>query len=500
MGSFKKSGHWRTSHRGNVHWVREHSVSGKLDSSINIPAKRVVPFGAISNPLSYDSYVVPNAHCPVCGEAVFYYRSPFGGRVFFDQLGPPWPKHPCTDNGLEPIYMSEGKERNSWVSAGWRPLEIFSIEWGIRRAIVTGELLSDGNFRKVVFSAQPGDAERLGGLAAVRCTKGMQGILSTAGRDGQSVIEFPIKRLPVETKLGARSQRERLKVDAEVFFEFISRDWVHVRALKKFKAPAIEGFRDGVPVLAVIWDAELDPSDQIESWLHSQVWAIRGQSYADIAWSWDRLIPPVLFLGGRQNSFGALYGCGDITSIYGKYALRCFSRDTSAIQVEPFFTSSTVAGIMPLQPIHPLPRLSKLPQCKIEHNRWYNRIKIQELAEIRQINQLVDLIYPSVIERGFKVDLSYPDGLRFIRSKADEIYVWLAYSCPKRGLLVTLSSKEKSDTRRVLEECPGTVGPTEGDGTLPDVSSKVSISRWLKSPSEIKAFSLFLGAYSQASV
>lgn len=44
------------------------------------------------------SYVNPNATCPVCGKSVFYYRSPNGGRVFFDDLGWPWPKHPCTDS------------------------------------------------------------------------------------------------------------------------------------------------------------------------------------------------------------------------------------------------------------------------------------------------------------------------------------------------------------------------------------------------------------------
>ncbi|CAN7384007.1 hypothetical protein LJR016_002260 [Devosia sp. LjRoot16] len=43
------------------------------------------------------SYVDPNAHCPVCGQQVFFYQSPHGGRVFFDALGWPWPKHKCTD-------------------------------------------------------------------------------------------------------------------------------------------------------------------------------------------------------------------------------------------------------------------------------------------------------------------------------------------------------------------------------------------------------------------
>lgn len=42
-------------------------------------------------------FVSPNASCPVCGARVFYYENAHGSRVFFDELGPPWPKHPCTD-------------------------------------------------------------------------------------------------------------------------------------------------------------------------------------------------------------------------------------------------------------------------------------------------------------------------------------------------------------------------------------------------------------------
>jgi hypothetical protein len=45
-----------------------------------------------------ESYINPNAYCPVCGQHVFFYQSPYGGRVFFDDVGWPWPKHPCTDN------------------------------------------------------------------------------------------------------------------------------------------------------------------------------------------------------------------------------------------------------------------------------------------------------------------------------------------------------------------------------------------------------------------
>lgn len=79
---------------------------------------------------SCDSYVDPNAICPVCGAEVFFYQSPHGGRVFFDHLEPPWPKHPCTDTYLSRpatfrILASPpkaiGKSRSA-APDGWNPL------------------------------------------------------------------------------------------------------------------------------------------------------------------------------------------------------------------------------------------------------------------------------------------------------------------------------------------------------------------------------------------
>ena len=43
-------------------------------------------------------FLNPNATCPVCDAKVFYYQNAHGSSVFFDELGPPWPKHPCTNN------------------------------------------------------------------------------------------------------------------------------------------------------------------------------------------------------------------------------------------------------------------------------------------------------------------------------------------------------------------------------------------------------------------
>jgi hypothetical protein len=76
--------------------------------------------------ISLFTYTIPDALCPVCGMQVFFYKSPSGGRIFFDELGPPWPKHPCTDNGRPVRLVNGALRRMCWTSAGWEPLLILS--------------------------------------------------------------------------------------------------------------------------------------------------------------------------------------------------------------------------------------------------------------------------------------------------------------------------------------------------------------------------------------
>ncbi|MCG8105195.1 MAG: hypothetical protein JAY65_00740 [Candidatus Thiodiazotropha endolucinida] len=84
---------------------------------------------------TYESYVNPNAHCPICGSFVFFYQSPNGGRVFFDELGPPWPKHPCTDNSSIPknigynssSSVQKPSKKYGWEMNGWTPYIIKSV-------------------------------------------------------------------------------------------------------------------------------------------------------------------------------------------------------------------------------------------------------------------------------------------------------------------------------------------------------------------------------------
>ncbi len=110
-----------------------HLGCGNLGGGISRVRPPVITFGKLEFYKSYTSYVNPNAKCPVCDASVFFYQSPYGGRVFFDELGPPWPKHPCTDQhhaGESPkfwptksIQLPEDKTMQ-WLKDGWFPANL----------------------------------------------------------------------------------------------------------------------------------------------------------------------------------------------------------------------------------------------------------------------------------------------------------------------------------------------------------------------------------------
>lgn len=81
------------------------------------------------------SYINPNAQCPVCGAPVFYYCNENGSSVFFDELGPPWPKHPCTNNSTR--YAPQALEHHvrksvdcglQWVKNNWSLYSVLATE------------------------------------------------------------------------------------------------------------------------------------------------------------------------------------------------------------------------------------------------------------------------------------------------------------------------------------------------------------------------------------
>lgn len=108
-------------------------------------------------------FTSPNAHCPVCSNPVFFYVSPFGGRVFFDELGPPWPKHPCTDRG-RPVQLVHASNTSNnvqpeFVIDGWQPFLCQDI-----RAVKTDQSIFKlvgllGNAKETFFVRKAGLSE-----------------------------------------------------------------------------------------------------------------------------------------------------------------------------------------------------------------------------------------------------------------------------------------------------------------------------------------------------
>lgn len=100
----------------NVGWNIESSGGGGLSwgSAAAYPS-RTVP--------QLDAMPAPNARCPVCGAPVYFPKLENGGRVYFDALGPPWPKHPCTDNSTSESGSRAGSMAMSAEADPRKPLD-----------------------------------------------------------------------------------------------------------------------------------------------------------------------------------------------------------------------------------------------------------------------------------------------------------------------------------------------------------------------------------------
>jgi len=102
-------------------------------------------WGISSRAAGYESFTRPNAKCPVCGARVFFYQSSNGGRVFFESLGPPWEKHPCTDRAPDSAGYPEravvdehSPIRDGFKLGGWIPA--YAARWAAPQGVDKGKL------------------------------------------------------------------------------------------------------------------------------------------------------------------------------------------------------------------------------------------------------------------------------------------------------------------------------------------------------------------------
>ena len=185
MTQFWRDGYWRMSVHGLEHWVeghwvdREHwdrSVHPYADAASRLKRARAT-IGTTSR------YVSPNADCPICGAEVFFHQNEFGSRVYFDELGPPWPKHPCTDQGGETSRENAARGSAARESPHLRDsVEVESIgawddEVGRQREFEFGERHGQGRWQAYRVERK------------LTLTKGMALILSE-NTDGSGKLTF----------------------------------------------------------------------------------------------------------------------------------------------------------------------------------------------------------------------------------------------------------------------------------------------------------------------
>lgn len=60
---------------------------------------------------------VPNFSCS-CGKKVFFFQDSNGGRVLFEALGHPWPKHFCLGLQYQKKKMNLNISPKEWVQLG----------------------------------------------------------------------------------------------------------------------------------------------------------------------------------------------------------------------------------------------------------------------------------------------------------------------------------------------------------------------------------------------
>jgi hypothetical protein len=103
-------GRWRMLPTGKKHFFHQHHDCGEYIARRLTPKRRQ---------LSLQSFTRPTK-CDICGGECFYYENEYGSKVFFDELGPPWPKHDCIER-----QQRRPKPSWQWELAGYEPCVIF---------------------------------------------------------------------------------------------------------------------------------------------------------------------------------------------------------------------------------------------------------------------------------------------------------------------------------------------------------------------------------------
>jgi hypothetical protein len=154
------------------------------------------------------AYVNPNAKCPVCSRPVFYYQNEHGSRVFFNELGWPWEKHPCTDNNEAKKQIVFALNSNAQMQSQTSMLDmiacsLFDAIWD------TGEGGKSPSLLLSLYRPPRGLRERVAALVGTKHIfrlEIMRRELETASVNIQDFQNAPCIVLPASTDVGDRTK------------------------------------------------------------------------------------------------------------------------------------------------------------------------------------------------------------------------------------------------------------------------------------------------------
>jgi len=177
-----------------------------------------------------ESYTVPNARCPVCHANVFFYAAANGGRVYFDELGPPWPKHPCTDTrsytGPRAPIKQAINPRPIPMKKGWWAIPVTKVHRHDSHCHVTVMTVGDPRDQKYLFCWDPDGVLMTPGPRLLSACKDKHGpglpqyLLSALVEQGGPVTSklfaaFNVCEHLIAFRKGQRLQRQQQKQDKQ---------------------------------------------------------------------------------------------------------------------------------------------------------------------------------------------------------------------------------------------------------------------------------------------
>lgn len=186
---FRRSTHYRTNSHGTTFQVSGHEVNRDGSSTGHVAQAR--PFRAFE---PQGNLLTPNARCPECDEAVWYFEDRNGGRVFFDTVWPDWDKHPCTI--AEGLHVGGNHTSGEEVEAGDFELEIYpraeGTVFGLRSGATTLWVKGEIALGKRVFPQAWARYDSNGAIEAIQLL-------------GDDLVPFDIKVEPATKPIAPRA-------------------------------------------------------------------------------------------------------------------------------------------------------------------------------------------------------------------------------------------------------------------------------------------------------